>query len=63
VSGQDSWRILSRPFKINDGPTGRVIAASDEKVWDLLEEFRQKAYEMGLQMRVDAAEVAFFPSE
>jgi len=47
---------------INDAPGGRVIADSEEKVRDLMGEFRQQAYELGLQMRSDAAEAAFPPS-
>ena len=48
---------------INDAPAGQVIAASEEKVRDLFGEFRRRAYEVGLQMRVNAAEAAFPPSE
>jgi len=48
---------------INDASAGQVIAASEEKVRDLLGEFRRTAYEVGLQMRIDAAEAAFSPSE
>ena len=48
---------------INDAPGGQVIAASEEKVRDLFGEFRRRAYEVGLQMRVNAAEAAFSPSE
>ena len=48
---------------INDAPEGYVIAASEEKVRDLFAEARQQAFELGLQMRIDAAEAAFSPSE
>ena len=48
---------------INSAADGYVIAGSEEKVRDLFAEFRQQAFEMGLQMRVDAAEAAFSPSE
>jgi hypothetical protein len=47
---------------INDAPEGYVIAASEEKVRDLFAEARQEAFELGLQMRIDAAEAAFPPS-
>ena len=47
---------------INAAPAGRVIRASEEPVRDLFAEFRQRAYEVGLQMRTDAAEAAFPPS-
>jgi len=48
---------------INNAPDGYVIAGSEEKVRDLFSELRQQAFEIGLQMRVDAAEAAFSPSE
>lgn len=47
---------------INAAPAGRVIAASEGPVRDLFAQFRQQAYEVGLQMRTDAAEAAFPPS-
>jgi hypothetical protein len=47
---------------VNDAPPGRVIAGSEEQVRDLFAAFRQQAYEMAVQMRVDAAEAAFPPS-
>ena len=48
---------------INDAPDGYIIAGSEEKVRVLFAEMRQQAFETGLQMRVDAAEAAFSPSE
>jgi len=48
---------------INEAPPGHVIAGSEEQVRDLFADLRQNAYETGLQMRVDAAEAAFSPSE
>ena len=48
---------------INDAPDGYVIAASEEKVRDLFAEARTRASRVGLQMRIDAAEAAFSPSE
>jgi hypothetical protein len=48
---------------INDAPDGYIIAASEEKVRDLFADVRQQAFEVGLQMRIDAAEAAFPPSE
>jgi hypothetical protein len=48
---------------INEAPAGYVISGSEEKVRDLFGELRRRAYEKGLQMRVDAAEAAFPPSE
>jgi hypothetical protein len=48
---------------INNAPDGFIIAASEEKVRDLMANLRQQAFETGLQMRIDAAEAAFSPSE
>jgi hypothetical protein len=48
---------------INEAPPGQIIAGSEEQVRDLFAGLRQQAYETGLQMRVDAAEAAFPPSE
>jgi hypothetical protein len=48
---------------INDAPDGYLIAGSEEKVRDLFAEMRRQAFETGLQMRIDAAEAAFSPSE
>jgi hypothetical protein len=48
---------------INEAPPGHVISGSEEQVRDLFADLRQQAFEAGLQMRVDAAEAAFSPSE
>ena len=48
---------------INEAPPGRIISGSEEQVRDLFEDLRRQTYEAGLQMRVDAAEAAFPPSE
>jgi hypothetical protein len=48
---------------INEASAGYVISGSEEKVRDLFADLRRRAYEKGLQMRVDAAEAAFPPSE
>jgi hypothetical protein len=47
---------------VNEAPPGQVIAASEEPVRDLFAVFRRQAYELAVQMRVDAAEAAFPPS-
>ena len=47
---------------INEAPPGHIISGSEEKVRDPFADLRQQAYEMGLQMRLDAAEAAFPPS-
>ncbi len=48
---------------VNAAPDGHWIDASEERCRDVLGEFRQKAYETALQMRVEATEnnVAFPP--
>ncbi len=48
---------------INDAPDGYIIAGSEEKVRDLFADLRKQAFETGLQLRIDAAEAAFSPSE
>jgi hypothetical protein len=48
---------------INDAPEGHIVTHSEEKVRDLFAGLRQQAFEKGLQMRMDAAEAAFSPSE
>jgi hypothetical protein len=48
---------------INDALPGQIISGSEEQVRDLFADLRQQAYEMGLQMRLNAAEAAFPPSE
>ena len=42
---------------------GKIVNASEEQVRDLFAKLRQEAFEQALQMRVDAAEAAFPPSE
>ena len=48
---------------VNEAPPGRIIAASEEEVRDIFAGLRKEAFEMALQMRVNAAEAAFPPSE
>ena len=61
---QDMEEILGKVADaINDAPPGRIISDSEEKVRDLFAELRQRAFEKGLQLRLDAAEAAFPPSE
>jgi hypothetical protein len=48
---------------INEAPPGRIISGSEEQVRDLFADLRRQAFEIGLQMRVNAAEAAFPPSE
>jgi hypothetical protein len=48
---------------VDAAPQGRVIRDSEEKARDALDRFRQVAYEKAIQMKVNAAEAAFPPSE
>ena len=48
---------------INDAAPGQVIDASEERIRQLFADLRRQAFEPGLQMRIDAAEAAFPPSE
>ena len=48
---------------INDAAPGQVIDASEERIRQLFADLRRQAFELGLQMRIDAAEAAFPPSE
>lgn len=47
---------------VNAAPAGSVINASEEKVRDLLADFRQATFEAAIQLRTDAAQAAFSPS-
>lgn len=46
---------------VNQAPKGAWINGSEMEVRDLLGEYRRKAYEMALQMKLDAAQAAFSP--
>jgi hypothetical protein len=48
---------------VNDATPGKIINRSEEQVRDLFANLRLAAFEQALQMRVDAAEAAFSPSE
>jgi hypothetical protein len=48
---------------VNDAVPGQIITGSEEKVRDLFATLRREAFEQAVQMRVDAAEAAFPPSE
>jgi hypothetical protein len=48
---------------VNEAAPGRIIAGSEEEVRDIFAGLRKDAFETALQMRVDAAEAAFPPSE
>ncbi|QDU92429.1 hypothetical protein [Lignipirellula cremea] len=48
---------------VDAAPAGRIIRDSEYPARDALEEFRRKAYEKAIQLKSDAAEAAFPPSE
>ena len=48
---------------VDNASAGRIIRDSEETVRDLFAEFRRKAFEQATQLKVDAAEAAFPPSE
>jgi hypothetical protein len=48
---------------VDNASLGRVIRDSEEKARDALDHFRRVAYEKAIQMKVNAAEAAFPPSE
>lgn len=48
---------------VDNAPQGRVIRDSEEKARDALDRFRKMAYQQAIQMKVNAAEAAFPPSE
>lgn len=47
---------------VNEAPDGAWIAGSEERVRDLSAEFRRRAFEKAVQLKIDAAEAAFSPS-
>lgn len=47
---------------VDDAPAGRIIRDSEERAREVLDRFRQVAYEQALQLKVHAAEAAFPPS-
>jgi hypothetical protein len=72
ASATDLVALLRPPFEqlcqevtaaVNAAGPGRVIADSEEKVRDLLARFRQQTYQAAVQLRLDAAQAAFPPSE
>ena len=72
VSGQEYVKQLKSDMEaylasvidaVNEAPDGAWIAGSEEQVRDLSADFRRRVFEKAVQMRVDAAEAAFPPSE
>lgn len=48
---------------VNDGRAGSVIDDSEEPVRQATTRFRQQVFEKAIQMKTDAADAAFSPSE
>jgi hypothetical protein len=48
---------------VNAAPTGNVISGSEMQVRDLMSEFRRKAFETAVQMRIDSTESNFSPAK
>jgi hypothetical protein len=48
---------------VDNAPAGKVIRGSEEVARDALDRFRRIAYEKAVQLRADAAEAAFPPSD
>jgi hypothetical protein len=48
---------------VNQAPDGKWIAASEDEVAQIMAQLRQQVYQTALQMRIDADEAAFSPSE
>ena len=60
----DIRRILDQVAEaVNDAPQGHVISGSEVPVRDLMAELRQKVFQTAVQMRIDATEASFSPSE
>ena len=57
-----AWLCQEVATAVNGAPAGQLINASEEKVRDLLADFRQAAYQAALQLRLQAAQAAFPPS-
>ncbi len=48
---------------VNDGRAGSVIDDSEEPVRQAMGRFRQQVFEKAIQMKINAAEAAFSPSQ
>jgi len=48
---------------VNEAPDGAVISGSEELVREAMARFRQKVYEKAVQLRTQAAQAAFSPSQ
>jgi len=63
LAGPEVERLLAEVEEaINGAPDGAVIAGSEERVRDAMERFRRRVFELGIQLRTDAAKASFSPS-
>ena len=71
VTPEALWRVVEQDLQamvagvaeaVTQAPRGQWIAASEERVRDLLAQARERVYQAALQMKVEAAEGAFSPS-
>ena len=61
---QEMERILGQVADaVNGAPDGNVISGSEMQVRDLMGELRKTAFEKAVQMRIDATESSFSPSD
>ena len=61
---QECRRIMDQVADaVNAAPSGNVISGSEMAVRDLMDEFRRKAFEAAVQMRIDSTESSFSPSQ
>ena len=62
---QEECRLLMDQVAdaVNAAPSGNVISGSEMQVRDLMAEFRRKAFEAAVQMRIDSTESSFSPSK
>jgi hypothetical protein len=59
---QETDQMLRQVMEaVNKAPDGAWINGSENKVRDLIGDYRRRAFEKALQMRTDAAEGAFSP--
>jgi len=59
---QETEQMLQEVMKaVNEAPDGAWINASENKVRDLMGEYRRRAFEKALHMRTDTVEGAFSP--
>ena len=64
MAGPEMERVLKEVEEaINSAPDGAVIAGSEERVRDAMERFRRRVFELGVQLRTDAAKASFSPSD